>query len=93
LSIDIAYSVVVDGKEHPRLISNELIVPGLFLVYFCQAYAFVKGSLTTSWFTDNILPILYALVAIVLYANTWWQKSNIDHAVFKNAFNQLLISI
>jgi hypothetical protein len=93
VSIDIAFSFVVDGKEHDRLIKNELIVPGFFLVCICQAYAFVKGSLTTSWFTDNILPMLYALVAIVLYVNTWWQKSNMDHVVFKNAFNQLLISI
>lgn len=93
LSFDISFSFIADKKEESHVIRNELIVPNIFLVRTCQAYALVKGSFTTSWFTDHILPIIYASLAIVFFANTWWQKNTVYHAAFKNSFNQLLISI
>jgi len=93
LSIDISFAFIADGKELSHILRNELIVPNMFLIKSCQIYTIVKGSLVTSWFTDYVLPVLYGLVAITLFINTWWQKSNIDHVVFRNAFNQLLISI
>lgn len=93
LSFDISFSFIANEKELSCIIREELIVPNIWLVRICQAYALVKGSFITSWFTDYIFPIAYALLAIVLFINTWWQKNTIDHIVFKNAFNQLLISI
>ncbi|MNE29803.1 hypothetical protein D3C80_1232940 [compost metagenome] len=93
LSFDISFSFIAAGQEHTQIIRNELVVPNIFLVRACQLYALVKGSFTTSWFTDYILPALYALLAIILFVNTWWQRNAIDHVVFKDSFNQLLISI
>jgi len=93
LSIDISFSYNVDKKEHLHILRNELIVPNIFLVRICQLYTLIKGSFITSWFTDYILPVLYALLAIALFMNTWWQRNSIDYVVFKNSFNQLLISL
>ncbi|MBV7569559.1 hypothetical protein [Pseudomonas sp. PDM27] len=93
LSFDISFSFIAAEQEHTQIIRNELVVPNIFLVRICQLYALTKGSFTTSWFTDYILPVLYALLAIILFVNTWWQRNAIDHAVFKDSFNQMLISI
>lgn len=93
LSFDISFSFIADEKEKSHVIRNELIVPNVFLVRTCQTYALVKGSFTTSWFTDHILPMIYASLAIILFANTWWQNYTMYHASFKNSFNQLLFSI
>ena len=93
LSIDISFVFITDGKEQLRDLRNELIVPNIYLVRICQIYTLVKGSFVTSWFTDYILPVFYALLAIALFINAWWQRNSIDHVVFKNSFDQLLMSL
>jgi len=93
LSIDVSFSCNVDDNEQSHVLRNELIVPNIFLVRACQIYALVKGSFITSWFTDYILPILYALLAIALFMNAWWQVNKVAHVVFKSSFNQLLMPL
>ncbi len=77
LSIDLAFVYIKDGAKHIGRVVDKRIIPAYTLVLICQAYAFVKGSLTTSWFTDYILPILYALAAIGVFINTWWRINHV----------------
>lgn len=77
VSIDLGFIYVKDGKKHIGRVVDKRIIPAYALVLICQTYAFVKGSLTTSWFTDYILPILYALAAIGVFVSTWWRINHV----------------
>ncbi|MDL2185624.1 hypothetical protein P5706_15675 [Pseudomonas sp. ChxA] len=77
VSIDIAFLYTKDGHKQIGHVLDKRIIPAYALVLICQTYAFVKGSLTTSWFTDYILPIVYALAAIVVFVGTWWRINHV----------------
>ena len=77
VSIDLGFMYVKDGHTHIGRVVDKRIIPAYALVLICQTYAFVKGSLTTSWFTDYILPILYALAAIGVFVSTWWRINHV----------------
>lgn len=77
VSIDLGFMYVKDGHTHIGRVVDKRIIPAYALVLICQIYAFVKGSLTTSWFTDYILPVVYALAAIGVFVNTWWQVNHV----------------
>ncbi|NMX69898.1 hypothetical protein HBO15_21325 [Pseudomonas sp. WS 5111] len=77
ISIDLGFFYVKDGRRQVGRVLGKRIIPAYALVLICQIYAFVKGSLTTSWFTDYILPIVYALAAIGVFVNTWWQVNHV----------------
>ena len=77
VSIDIGFMYAKDGHKQVGRVEDERIIPAYTLVLICQAYAFVKGSLTTSWFTDYILPVIYALAAIGVFLNAWWRINHV----------------
>ncbi len=77
LSIDLAFVYLKGGKQHIGRVTDKRIIPAYALVFICQIYAYIKGSLTTSWFTDNILPILYASAAIGVFLNAWWRVNHV----------------
>ena len=77
VSIDIAFMYTKDGYKQIGRVPDKRIIPAYTLVLICQTYAFVKGSLTTSWFTDYILPIVYALAAIGVFVITWWRINHV----------------
>ncbi|KWV69339.1 hypothetical protein PFLuk1_03247 [Pseudomonas fluorescens] len=77
LSIDLAFVYIKDGEKQVGRVTDKRIIPAYILVFICQVYAFIKGSFTTPWFTDNILPIIYALAAIGVFVSTWWRINHV----------------
>lgn len=77
LSINLAFVYLKEGEQHIGRVTDKRIIPAYALVFICQVYAFLKGSLITSWFTDYILPIVYALAAIGVFVSTWWRINHV----------------
>lgn len=42
-----------------------------------QVYGFFKAGLLTPWFTDYIIPVLYALASIIVSLVAWWQVNHV----------------
>lgn len=77
LSMSVAFLYFRDGVERIGQVKGKRIVPGVALILFCRIYAFIKGSLITAWFTDYILPVLYALASIAVSFLAWWQVNHV----------------
>jgi hypothetical protein len=48
-------------------------MPGRLVYSLAILLAFIKGALVHSWFTDNVLPLLVAILTIGAAFDKWWQ--------------------
>ncbi len=49
--------------------------PGV--AFLSRIFGFAKAGLLTPWFTDYILPVLYALASIAVSFLAWWQVNHV----------------
>lgn len=47
------------------------------LVFLSRVYGFAKAGLLTPWFTDYIVPVLYALASIAISLVAWWKVNHV----------------
>ncbi|ROO35369.1 hypothetical protein BIV08_04240 [Pseudomonas sp. AF76] len=64
--------------------------PNLILYRAAVVYAFLKGVVGLTWFTDNVWPLLFGCLSIGVAVFKWWQINSVVHVTFVNAFNQTL---
>ncbi|XVO85977.1 hypothetical protein ACQ9Y2_19750 [Pseudomonas palleroniana] len=85
-----------DGSNQPMIAeggNGYEATPSKTLYRAAVTYAFVKGAVRLSWFTDNIWPLLLGCFSISMALYKWWQINQAANIGFINAFNQLLIPI
>lgn len=68
-------------------------IPSKTLYRAAVAYAFAKGVVGLSWFTDNIWPLMLGCFSISAALYKWWQINHAVHVSVKNSFNQMLMSL
>jgi hypothetical protein len=83
----------VNGSDHYSHGKFYLILPHRLLAYVVKFYVFVKGALLSPWFADHIVPLILGVVAVCVALYRWWQMNHVVHVVFKNSFNQILMSL
>ncbi|MBV7552252.1 hypothetical protein KW841_07830 [Pseudomonas sp. PDM28] len=84
---------LVNGAEHRFIGKLYTKIPYRMLAYLVKGYVFVKGALLSPWFADHIVPLILGALAVCVASYKWWQINHAVHAVLKNSFNQLLISL
>jgi hypothetical protein len=86
-------SCLVNGADHHSRGKLYTKIPHRLLAYMVKGYVFVKGALLSPWFADNIVPLTLGAFAVCVAIYKWWQINHIVHVVFKNSFNQMLMSL
>lgn len=65
-------------------------IPSVSLYRAAVIYAFIKGVVGLTWFTDNVWPLLFGFLSTGVAIFKWWQINSVVHVTFVNAFNQTL---
>jgi hypothetical protein len=84
---------LIDGSEHNSRGKTYIKTPHRLLAYMVKSYVFVKGALLSPWFADHIVPLILGVFAVCVAIFKWWQINHVVHVVFKNSFNQVLMSL
>lgn len=66
------------------------VTPNRALYVFSIVYAFLKGAMSLTWFTDNIWPLLFGCLSIGIALYKWWQIHHVFRHTYQSAFNQVL---
>lgn len=59
-------STIIGGESYEA-------TPGRSVYSLAILFAFIKGAFVHSWFTDNVLPLLIAVLSIAVAFHRWWQ--------------------
>lgn len=86
---------LIKGNEHitSRGGREYAAVPSKSLYRAAIVYAFLKGAVELSWFTDNIWPLVLGFCSISIALYKWWQINHVVNIVFKNSFSQILMAL
>lgn len=83
----------VNGADHFSHGKFYLMHPHRLLTHVVKIYVFVKGALLSPWFADHVVPLVLGAIAVCVASFKWWQINQVTHVVFRNSFNQFLISL
>jgi hypothetical protein len=80
-----------DGKEITSHGGNGYeAIPSVSLYRAAVAYAFLKGVVGLTWFTDNIWPLLFGCLSTGIAVCKWWQVHHMFRHTYQSSFNQVL---
>jgi len=66
------------------------VVPSVTSYRVAVAYAFLKGVVGLTWFTDNVWPLLFGCLSTGIAVYKWWQVHHMFRHTYQSAFNQVL---
>ena len=68
-------------------------IPSVALYRVAIVYAFVKGVVGLTWFTDNVWPLLFGGLSIGIGILNWWQIHHVFRHAYQSGFNQMLLPL
>ncbi|WP_053180860.1 hypothetical protein [Pseudomonas kilonensis] len=69
------------------------VTPSRILYMFSIVYAFLKGAMGLSWFTDNVWPLLFGCLSTGGAVYKWWQIHHVFRHAYQSGFSQMLLPL